>query len=359
MDTATGEQGPAFPGGAACPRPIDRFERIQLGHGSGGRLTRELVEGLFLPILRNPALAQLGDSAIVSLPDGGGQLALTTDGYVVSPPEFPGGDIGLLAVHGTVNDLAVAGAEPLWLTAALILEEGLDLALLERIVRSMAAAAERCGVALVAGDTKVVDRGKGDQVFVATAGVGRHVMPWLGPQAVRPGDRILVSGGLGEHGMAVMSVREGLAFESPIRSDTASLLGLVRAVRPFAGAVRWMRDATRGGVATVVCELAAAAGVGIELDEAALPVSESVAGACELLGLDPLYVANEGKLVLVCAPDAAGAVLAAMRTVPEGRDAVECGVVRAGPPRRAWATQRWGTSRLLELLPGEQLPRIC
>ncbi len=342
-----------------CPAPIARHATVQLAHGGGGRLSQRLVEELFLPAFANPALAALHDGALLEV--AGARLAFSTDSYVVRPLFFPGGDIGSLAVHGTVNDLSMCGARPLALSAGFILEEGLPLAELERIVASMRAAAAAADVAIVTGDTKVVDRGKGDGVYVNTAGIG--LVPAgieIDPRRAAPGDVVLVSGTLADHGIAVLSVREGLRFETALTSDSAPLNGLVAAVLAAAGAaVHVLRDPTRGGVASALNEIAAAADVGIELDEASLPVREAVRGACELLGFDPLYVANEGKCLALVAPAAAERALAAMRAHPFGRDAAVIGQVVAAPPGRVVLRSRIGAARVVDMLSGEQLPRIC
>ncbi len=332
-------------------------EAILLAHGSGGRLTHELIRDLFLSELSNPFLDALGDAAV--LPPQSGRLALTTDSYVVRPVFFPGGDIGKLAVCGTVNDLSMVGARPLFLTIGFILEEGLPFADLRRIVRSAAQTAREAGVQIVAGDTKVVDRGSADQVFINTAGVG--LIPEgvsLSPSAIRPGDVVLVSGTVGDHGIAVMAQREGLGLSTSLASDCAPLNGLAQAV-VACGGVRVMRDPTRGGLATTLVELAQAGGVGLEIDESAVPVKDAVRGACELLGLDPLYVANEGKLVAVVAAEAADAALAAMQAHPLGRDARIIGRATDGHPGRVVLKTLLGVSRVVEMLTGEQLPRIC
>jgi hydrogenase expression/formation protein HypE len=343
----------------SCPTPLGRYEHIVLGHGSGGRLTHDLVTGMFLPAFRNDALAALEDQAIVRV--AGARIAFTTDAFVVRPIFFPGGDVGKLAVHGTVNDLAVGGAVPLFLSAAFILEEGLALPDLERVVASMRAACEEANVKLVTGDTKVVERGKGDRIFITTAGVG--VVPEgveLSAANARPGDRVLLSGTVGDHGVAVLSVREGLEFETALESDTCPLHGLASAILEAApGAVRCMRDPTRGGLATALNEIARASRVAVAIDEAAVPVRDGVKGACELLGLDPLYVANEGKLVAVAAPDAAPAVLAAMRAHEYGRDAAIVGEVTAEAAPAVVLRSIVRGTRILPMLAGEQLPRIC
>ena len=343
----------------SCPLPLAGYPTIVMGHGGGGKLGNELVEHLFLPAFRNPALENLGDAALVDLASG--RLAMSTDSFVVQPLFFPGGSIGELAVNGTVNDLAVSGAEPEYLSASFILEEGFALNQLAAIVQAMAAAAASAGVRIVTGDTKVVERGHGDGCYINTAGVGL-LRPGIevGPRRARVGDAILVSGTLGDHGMAIMSVREGLEFESPIRSDCAALNGLIAQVLAAAGpAVHTMRDPTRGGLASTLNEIASSSGVGIEIDEAVLPVRAEVQSACELLGLDPVYVANEGKAVFLVAPKAADRVLATLRAHPLGRDAARIGQVTAQHPRMLVARTIMGANRVIPLQIGEQLPRIC
>jgi len=332
-------------------------EAILLAHGSGGRLTHDLIRDLFLSELSNPFLDALGDAAV--LPPQSGRLALTTDSYVIRPVFFPGGDIGKLAVCGTVNDLSMVGARPLYLTIGFILEEGLPFADLQRIVRSAAQTAREAGVQIVAGDTKVVDRGSADQVFINTAGVG--IIPdgiALSPSAIRPGDAVLVSGTVGDHGIAVMARREGLALSTSLVSDCAPLNDLAQALLACGG-VRVMRDPTRGGLATTLVELAQAGGVGLEIEESAVPVADAVRGACELLGLDPLYVANEGKLVAVIAAEAAEAALAAVQAHPLGRHARIIGRATDAHAGRVVVRTILGVSRIVEMLTGEQLPRIC
>jgi len=355
--------------GPVCPVPKIEHDTVQLAHGGGGRLTQILIEGLFLDAFRNPALEALHDGAVLSLdgafrddtPAGAARLAFSTDSFVIRPLFFPGGNIGSLAVHGTVNDLAMCGARPLALSAAYIVEEGFPMDDLRRIVAAMQAAAQEAGVSIVTGDTKVVDRGKGDGVYVNTAGVG--LVPAgveISPTRARPGDKILVSGALAVHGIAIMSVREGLEFETVLETDSAALNGLVADVLAAAGdAVHVLRDPTRGGVASALNEIAASARLGVRIREAALPVWEDVRGACEILGFDPLYVANEGKCVVVVAPEGAPAALAAMRAHPLGREAVEIGEVVAGPAGRVVMESRIGGERVVDMLSGEQLPRIC
>ena len=332
--------------------------QVELSHGSGGRAMAQLIEELFAAAFRNPWLDQRNDQACLDLPPG--RIALTTDSYVVSPLFFPGGDIGSLAVHGTVNDLAMAGARPLHLSAGFILEAGFPLADLQRIVESMAGAARSAGVSIVTGDTKVVERGKGDGVFINTTGIG--VIPdgvQLSGDRARPGDSILLSGTLGDHGVAVMSQRAGLEFETTLQSDSAALHELVAAMIAAAPGLRCLRDPTRGGLAATLNELAAQSGVGMHLREAAIPVRPEVAAACELLGLDPLYVANEGKLIAICAPEAAEPLLAAMRAHPLGRDAARIGTVIADANGFVQMDTRFGGRRVVDWLSGEQLPRIC
>lgn len=347
----------------SCPAPLREYPHVILGHGGGGALSRDLIEGLFLPAFSNPLLDRLGDSTVLDMAGeiaGGGRLAMSTDSYVVRPLFFPGGSIGDLAVNGTVNDLAMSGARPLVLSAGFILEEGLPIAELARVVERMAAAARAAGVRIVTGDTKVVERGHGDGVYVNTSGIG--VVPpgvRVGSEPIRPGDLVLVSGTIGDHGMAIMSVREGLEFEAPIESDSAPLHGLVAAMLMACPEIRMLRDPTRGGVATSLNEMATLAGVGIEIDERAIPVSPAVAAALEILGLDPLLVANEGKLLAVVPGEAAGRVLAAMRAHDHGRQAVILGRVVAEHPRLVVMRTAIGGTRVLPMPIGEQLPRIC
>lgn len=336
-------------------------EHITLSHGAGGKSSHTLVETLFLDELRNPLLEALGDSALLE-PTGpaGPRLALSTDGSVVKPLFFPGGDIGELAVNGTINDLAMAGARPLALAAAFILEEGLATGDLRRVVASMAAAAGRTGVPVATGDTKVVERGKADGLYIATTGVGivEHDLA-LGPDAVRPGDRVLVSGTIGDHGMAIMVARGELELETDLTSDTAPLHELTATLLAAAPGVRWLRDPTRGGVATVLNELAMGAQLAIVVDERALPIRPEVNGACEILGIDPLYVANEGKLVAVVAPEDADAALAALQAHPLGAHAAIVGEIGAEPPGMVMLETSFGGSRVVDMLAGDPLPRIC
>ena len=333
-------------------------ERITLSHGSGGKATQTLIEAVFLEAFANPLLAPLEDGAVLEA--NGGRLAFTTDSYVVSPLFFPGGDIGDLAVNGTVNDLAVSGARPLWLSAGFILEEGFPVADLERIVASMAAAAEQAGVQVVTGDTKVVQRGKADGCYVNTAGVGVIERPGeLGVATARPGDAVIVSGPIGEHGITIMLARGELDIESEVTSDTAPLNGLVERLLDAAPGVRGLRVATRGGVATICNEVARAAGVAVVVDEQAVPVRPDVRGACELLGIDPLYVACEGRLVAVVDGDQVEEAMAALRSHPLGEGAAVIGRVRDDPPGLVLLKTSFGGTRIVDLLVGDPLPRIC
>jgi hydrogenase expression/formation protein HypE len=334
-------------------------EQITLAHGAGGKSSHALMEAVFLPPLRNPVLAPLADSALLT-GEWARRLAFSTDSFVVRPLFFPGGDIGELAVNGTVNDLAMAGARPLALSAAYIVEEGLATADLERIATSMGAAAAAVGVPVVTGDTKVVERGKGDGVYVNTAGVGIVADDRdLSPAALRPGDRVIVSGTLGDHGMAIMVARGELELEIELESDTAPLHGLVEVLLGATDGVRCLRDPTRGGLATVLNELALAAEVSVVVDEAQVPVRPEVTGACEILGLDPLYVANEGKLVAIVAPEDAETALAALRSHPLGELAAVIGEVRPAPPGMVFLETAFGGSRVVDMLAGDPLPRIC
>jgi hydrogenase expression/formation protein HypE len=344
-------------------RPLDlKNGRVDMNHGAGGRASAQLIEALFTRAFDNPALREGNDGAVLPAPPAGHRLVLATDAHVISPLFFPGGDIGALSVHGTVNDVAMMGAQPLYLSASFILEEGLALADLKRIVDSMAAAAREAGVAIVTGDTKVVEQGHGDGVFISTTGAG-----WLPPgrrlggDLARPGDVVLVSGPIGDHGVAVLSQRESLAFETAIVSDSAALNGLTAALLAAVpeGSVRVLRDPTRGGLATTLNEITRQSGTGITLDEAKIPVRAQVEAACELLGLDPLYVACEGRLVAICAPDVADPLLAAMRAHPLGQQAACIGLVTDDPHRFVQMQTRFGGRRVVDWLSGEQLPRIC
>lgn len=348
----------------SCPLPIFDHKQIVLGHGSGGKLTADLIDKIFLPAFSNPVLDKLDDQAVLAI--GGARLAFTTDSFVVTPIFFPGGDIGRLAVHGTVNDLAMSGARPLYLSAAFILEEGLAVDDLRRVVESMRAAAEDAGVQFVTGDTKVVNRGKGDQIFITTTGIG-VIEDGVNISADRaqPGDKIILSGYIGDHGMAIMSQRENLEFEGAIESDCASLHGLVAsmlATSPNSAGTNFihcLRDPTRGGVATTLNEIAKRAGVGMVLREQSIPVRESVKGACELLGLDPLYVANEGKLIAIVSPEAEDAVRQQMRQHELGHHAAVIGEVVDGHRGMVLMKTEIGGTRVLDVMFGEQLPRIC
>lgn len=326
---------------------------ITLDYGSGGKKTAALIDEIIVPELGNAALNSLGDGAVLE-----GGLAFSTDSFVVSPLFFPGGDIGKLSVCGTVNDLAMCGAEPKYLSLALIIEEGLPAEDLRRVVASIKSAAEAAGVQVVTGDTKVVERGRGDGLYINTAGIGLVKYPGLGPDKMRPGDAVLISGTAGDHGAAVMLARDGL-MEGEIRSDCAALNGLAFALLDSGAQVRVLRDPTRGGVATTLCEFAESAKLGIELDEAAIPVRRDVSAACALLGLDPLYCANEGKMLAVVAPEDAQAALAALRSRPEGANAAIIGRVTVERPGRAALRTAAGGARLLQKLAGAQLPRIC
>lgn len=326
---------------------------ITLDYGSGGKKTAALIDEIIVPELGNAALNSLGDGAVLE-----GGLAFSTDSFVVSPLFFPGGDIGKLSVCGTVNDLAMCGAEPKYLSLALIIEEGLPAEDLRRVVASIKSAAEAAGVQVVTGDTKVVERGRGDGLYINTAGIGLVKYPGLGPDKMRPGDAVLLSGTAGDHGAAVMLARDGL-MEGEIRSDCAALNGLAFALLDSGAQVRVLRDPTRGGVATTLCEFAESAKLGIELDEAAIPVRRDVSAACALLGLDPLYCANEGKMLAVVAPEDAQAALAALRSRPEGENAAIIGRVTAERPGRVALRTAAGGARLLQKLAGAQLPRIC
>jgi hydrogenase expression/formation protein HypE len=347
----------------SCPIPIFDHNQIVLGHGSGGKLTAELIDKIFLPAFHNPTLDKLEDQAILTI--NGARLAFTTDSFVVTPIFFPGGDIGRIAVNGTVNDLAMSGARPLYLSAAFILEEGLAVGDLRRVVESMRIAAAEAGVQFVTGDTKVVNRGKGDQVFITTTGIG-VIDEGLNICAdrARPGDKIILSGYIGDHGIAIMSQRENLEFEGAVESDCASLNGLVAAMigTPSEGGtdfIHTLRDPTRGGVATTLNEIAKRAKVGMLVQERSIPVRESVKGACEILGLDPLYVANEGKLLALVAPEMAEFVLRQMRSHPMGKDAAVIGEVVPTHPGMVLMKTEVGGSRVLDVMFGEQLPRIC
>ncbi len=349
-----------FTNGPACPIPISDYPNVLLAHGGGGRLTNQLIARMFLPAFDNPALQAQHDGAVFRVGDASPQLAFSTDSYVIHPLFFPGGDIGSLAVHGTVNDLAMCGARPLYLSAGYIIEEGLPMDTLWRIVQSMQAAARNAGVQIVTGDTKVVDRGKGDGVFINTAGVGivEHERR-ITPQSVRPGDALIVNGDIGRHGIAIMAVREGLEFETTIESDSAAVAELVMQLLAENIEVHSLRDLTRGGLASALNEIAGSAGVGVAIEERRVPVRDDVHAACEMLGFDPLYVACEGRFVAFVAPQDAERARAVMRGHPLGADAAIIGTVKADHPGVVMMKSRIGVSRIVDMISGEQLPRIC
>lgn len=344
--------------GASCPLPITHQDQIVLGHGSGGKLSAQLIESVFLPAFSNPLLDRLDDQAVLQI--NGSRLAFTTDSFVVTPIFFPGGDIGRLAVNGTVNDLAMSGARPLYLSAAFILEEGLATDDLRRIVESMRVEAHNAGVQLVTGDTKVVNRGKGDKIFICTTGIGVIEKPVnISASGAKPGDKIILSGHIGDHGMAILSQRENLEFEGVIESDCAALHQLVAGMLEVTLDIHTLRDPTRGGVATVLNEIAKQSMVGMLLSEIDIPVRDTVRGACEVLGLDPLYVANEGKLIAAVPAEAAEAVVEKMRMNPLGQDARIIGEVTHEHQGMVLMKTEIGGTRVLDTLFGEQLPRIC
>ncbi len=341
-----------------CPTPLTAKDTVLLGHGSGGKLSAELLRDVFLPVLGNPVLSQLNDQAILDV--NGQRLAFTTDSFVVNPLFFPGGDVGSLAVHGTINDLAMGGATPLFLSAAFIIEEGFAMEPLRQIVASMQRAASDAGVQIVTGDTKVVEKGKGDGVFINTSGIGL-VPPdvKLSADQARAGDKVLINGPLGEHGIAILAKREGLEFETTIESDSAALHTLVAEMLRASSQIRCMRDPTRGGLSSALNEIAAQSQVGIELEERSIPIREEVTGACELLGLDPLYVANEGKLVAIVAAEDANRLLDAMRRHPLGERSEIIGTVMQSRPGLVTMRTTLGTTRIVDMLSADQLPRIC
>lgn len=342
----------------SCPIPLTQYPHVVMAHGGGGRLMQQLIDRLFRAAFADPALAAAHDGAALTVPAG--RIAFTTDSHVVRPLFFPGGDIGRLAVHGTVNDLAMCGARPRWLSAGFILEEGLPMETLWRVVQSMAAAARESGVAIVTGDTKVVDKGKGDGLYINTAGLGViETDRDIRPASVRAGDAILLSGDLGRHGMAIMSVREGLAFESPIESDCAPLAAPVLALLEAGLEIHCLRDLTRGGLTAALNEIALAARLHLQVEEERIPVSEPVRGACEILGLDPLYVANEGRMIVLLPEAQADRALEILRQHPVSTGAVRIGQVRDDHPGRVTLRSRLGSIRVLDLPSGEQLPRIC
>jgi hydrogenase expression/formation protein HypE len=343
---------------ASCPLPITNYKQIVLAHGSGGKLSHQLIEKMVLPQFRNELLEPLHDGAIFSL--NGERVAFSTDSFVVSPIFFPGGDIGKLAVHGTVNDLAMCGARPLYLSASFILEEGLPMEDFWRVVQSMHSAADEAGIKLVTGDTKVVDRGKADKIFINTSGIG--IVPNevnIHPARATAGDSIIISGPIAVHGIAIMSVREGLEFETEVASDTAPLHELVATMVAEKIDIHVLRDPTRGGVTSALTEIAQTAKVGVLLNESSIPISEEVKGACEILGLDPLYVANEGKLLAIVATEDAHRVLQVLRSHSLGRDAAVIGEVVNEHPGLIMMKTRVGGTRVVDMLSGEQLPRIC
>jgi len=345
--------------GPVCPLPRPHQDRIVLGHGSGGKMMADLIKGTFYPPLANPVLLSGNDAGVVQIPDNV-RLAISTDAHVVSPLVYPGGDIGRLSVCGTVNDLAMVGAKPAYLTASFILEEGLELSLLKSIVESMKAAAEEAGVEIISGDTKVVAHGDADGLYISTTGVG-----WLDPDLqiggdqARPGDQVIISGSIGDHGIAILEARGELGFKTNLKSDTAPLNQLVSAMLAVSKNIHVLRDPTRGGVATTLNEIAQQSNLGIILDESSLPIKPAVAAACEMLGFDPLYIANEGKLVALVDPDDTQKVLEAMRQTRYGSDAAVIGQVEKEPRGRLLMKTGFGSSRIVDVLAGEILPRIC
>jgi len=344
--------------GFLCPVPILHHSHVQMAHGGGGRLMHDLIESVFAQAFGNEWLAARHDGAVGTPPPG--RLAMTTDSYVVSPLFFRGGDIGRLAICGTLNDLAMCGAAPYWLSAGFIIEEGCEIEILRRIAHSMAETARRAGVPIVTGDTKVVDRGRGDGVYINTAGIGVIVHDQvIGPASVRPGDAIILSGDIGRHGIAVLSERESLRFESPIESDCADLSPAVRSLMSAGIAIHCLRDLTRGGLGCALVEIAAGAGVSMTLDEVAIPVSQPVAAACEILGLDPLYIANEGRFIAILPESETERALAVLREDSNCSQAVVIGQVASGHAGLVTMTSRLGTSRVIDMPSGELLPRIC
>ncbi len=344
--------------GFVCPIPIQQYPNVLMAHGGGGKLTNQLIEKIFLPAFGNPLLEARHDGAVFDLPRS--RLAFTTDSYVVQPLFFPGGDIGTLAVNGSVNDLAMCGARPFYLSAGFILEEGLAMDTLWRVVQSMAAAAARAGVRIVTGDTKVVERGKGDGIFINTAGVG-VIEPGASvlPSNVRPGDAVILSGDIGRHGIAIMAVREGLEFESPVSSDCAPLSEIVMSLFEAGIEIHCLRDLTRGGLAGALVEIAQSARLHIKIEESLIPTLEAVQGACEILGFDPLYVANEGRFVSFVPACDSERALQKLRSHPLGENACVIGTVEEGDPGLVTMRSRIGATRIVDTLSGEQLPRIC
>lgn len=346
--------------GWTCPAPLKNYPTVVMGHGSGGRMMSDLIEHLFVPLVQNDLLGQFGDSTMIDLPPDGSRLAISTDSFVINPLFFPGGNIGELAVYGTVNDVAMSGATPLHISAGFILEEGLPMDDLGRIVTAFGAATQKANVQLVAADTKVVNRGHGDGIYINTTGFG--IIPagvHIAADQARPGDVIIVSGTMGDHGVAIMSLREGITFESQIMSDTAPLNGLVADMLTVTKDIHCLRDATRGGLSAVLNELAMASNVGMEIEETKIPMTPAVKSACEMLGLDPMYVANEGKLVAIVPKDHAEAVLETMRNNPYGKDATIIGTVVDSHKKMVLAKTSIGGNRVVDLPTGELLPRIC
>jgi len=353
---------PSFEG-PTCSLPLPHGEQVVMGHGSGGRLTSDLIQRVFLPAFANPALLAGNDFASLNLPEAGnliGALAISTDSHIITPLFFPGGDIGRLAVCGTINDISMSGANPLYLTAGFILEEGLAIDILQKVAESMQAAAVEAGITIIAGDTKVVEHGKGDGLFITTTGIG-WIPPnrQIGGQMAQPGDVVLISGTLGDHGIAVLAARGELGFETAIHSDTAPLNHLIQAVLEVAPNTHVLRDPTRGGLATTLNEIAHQSQVSIWLEETKIPVNPAVHAACEMLGFDPLYIANEGKVIVILPAAEADAALLAMRNLPYGLDAAQIGEVKADSPGRVLLKTPIGGTRILDVLAGEILPRIC
>ncbi len=344
--------------GPVCPIPIEDYPQVLLAHGGGGKLMQQLIQKMFVSTFENPLINQAHDGAVFQAPAS--RLAMSTDSYVIHPLFFPGGDIGSLAVHGTVNDLAMCGARPLYLSAGFILEEGLPMETLWRVVQSMQAAAQNAGVAIITGDTKVVDRGKGDGIFINTSGVGviEHDVV-VNPSQVKEDDVILVSGDIGRHGIAIMAVREGLEFETVIESDSAPVSSTVQALLNAGIELHCLRDLTRGGLASALIEIAVTSGTNPHLEERAIPVREDVQGACEILGFDPLYVANEGRFLAIVAKEHARSALEILQSAPGGDQAAQIGEIRRKSPGRVTLTSKIGTTRVVDMFSGEQLPRIC
>ncbi len=342
----------------SCPVPVGLYSNIVMAHGGGGKLSHQLIEKMFLPAFGNPALESRHDGASLEMPSH--KIAFTTDSYVVQPLFFPGGDIGSLAVNGTVNDLAMCGARPLYLTVGFILEEGLPMDTLWRVVQSMKSVARESGIEIVAGDTKVVERGKGDGIFINTAGIGAlETKQPISPVHVRPGDAVLLSGDIGRHGITIMATREGFEFETDLESDCAALSGIVLGLLSEGVEVHCLRDLTRGGLASALVEIAEAAQHQIEIQEAKVPVPENVRGACEILGFDPIYLANEGRFIAFVPASESERAVEILRAHPLGKDACIIGSVMAGSPGLVTQRSRLGTSRIIDMISGEQMPRIC